>query len=49
VHLSLEDLVGGEFWENKPRLGFHGAKSPGAHMPDERDQTWMTFMMTWTT
>jgi len=28
VHLSLQDLVGGHFWENKPSLGFHGATSP---------------------
>ena len=28
VHLSLQDLAGGQFWENKPSLGFHGATSP---------------------
>ena len=28
AHLSLQDLVGGQFWENKPSLGFHGATSP---------------------
>jgi hypothetical protein len=26
--LSLQDLVGGQFWKNKPSLGFHGASSP---------------------
>jgi hypothetical protein len=25
AYLSLEDLVGGQFWKNKPSLGFHGA------------------------
>jgi hypothetical protein len=28
AHLSLQDLAGGQFWENKPSLGFHGATSP---------------------
>jgi hypothetical protein len=28
VHLSSQDLVGGQFWENKPSLGFHGDTSP---------------------
>jgi hypothetical protein len=28
AHLSLKDLVGGQFWENKPGLGFHGVASP---------------------
>jgi len=27
IHLSLQDLVGGQFWKNKPSLGFHGAWS----------------------
>ena len=28
AHLSLQDLVGGQFWGNKPSLGFHGATRP---------------------
>jgi hypothetical protein len=28
AHLSLQDLASGQFWENKPSLGFHGATSP---------------------
>jgi hypothetical protein len=28
VHLSLQDLVGGQFWKNKPSLGFLGDWSP---------------------
>jgi hypothetical protein len=28
AHLSLQDLVGGQFWENKPSLGFYGDTSP---------------------
>jgi hypothetical protein len=28
IHFSLQDLASGQFWENKPSLGFHGATSP---------------------
>jgi hypothetical protein len=43
AHLSLRDLVGGQFWENKPSLGFHGATSPTGwmlrvHMSNHRDE-----------
>ena len=27
IHLSLQDPAGGQFWRNKPSLGFHGAWS----------------------
>jgi hypothetical protein len=24
-HSNMQNLVGGQFWKNKPSLGFHGA------------------------
>jgi hypothetical protein len=45
VYLSLQDLVGGQFWKNKPSLGFLGAAIPqvGCHV----STCWITEMKLW--
>ena len=44
VHLSLQDLVGGQFWENKP-TGWMAK----VHMLDHRDEMLNSYKMMWKT